>query len=338
VDLGVPWMLTRGYAAPELEASYSRAFALCEEVGEDASHQLLPALWGLWIFYQVRSLYPRAEEMAQRLCRLAERTLDSDVQLAAHLALGGTLAMRGVLSAAEEQLEAGITLYDEAKHGPLAFLFGQDARVYCHGFLSWVRFHRGDVAGAKAARDASLSHAARLNQPGSHGFAEYMAAVLACQLGEHEDATRRAHHLTEIAERQGMPHFRALAQLVLGWAACERGDLDLAVEQLRAARAQLIATGSRGALSYFDAALVRAELGRGQLAAARSALDDAQRFLEEGDQRLFEAELLRLEAQWLLQSGAPESQRNEALQRARASATSQGNLALYARLDAAAAL
>ena len=192
VDLGVPWMLTRGYAAPELEASYSRAFVLCEEAGEAASHQLLPALWGLWIFYQVRSLYPRAEEMAQRLCRLAERTGDSDVQLAAHLALGGTLAMRGVLGPAQEQLEAGILLYEEARHGPLAFLFGQDARVYCLGFLSWVRFHRGDAGDARRARDLALEHAARVDQPGTHGFAEYMSAVLACQLGEHDEATRRA--------------------------------------------------------------------------------------------------------------------------------------------------
>lgn len=334
VDLGVPWMLTRGYAAPELEASYSRAFTLCEEVGEEGSQQLLPALWGLWIFYQVRSLYPRAEEMAQRLFRLSERSGDSDVQLAAHLALGGTLAMRGRLAEAQIQLEAGISLYDEARHGALAFLFGQDARVYCYGFLSWVHFHRGDAKRARAARDASLAQAERVNQPGTHGFAQYMAAVLSCQFGEHEDATRRAQDLTQIAERQGMPHFRALAQLVSGWAASERGELDAAVEQLRTARAQLIATGSRGALSYFDAALVRAELGRGQLGAARAALDEALRFVDEGDQRLFEAELLRLEAQWLAQSGAPDALRMDTLRRAQNSAKAQGNVALSARLDA----
>jgi class 3 adenylate cyclase/tetratricopeptide (TPR) repeat protein len=333
VDLGVPWMLTRGYAAPELEESNSRAFALCEAVGEAATEQLLPALWGLWIFYQVRSLYPKAEEMAQRLCRLSERSGDESVTLAAHLALGGTHALRGRLAEAEVELRAGLQLYDEARHGALAFLFGQDARAYCLGFLSWVRFHRGDALDARRARDAALAWAARVDQPGTQGFVEYMAAVLACHLGEHEDATRRARHLAELADRQGMPHFRALSQLVLGWAACERGAFVLAAEQLRAARAALIAVGSRGALSYFDAALVRAELGAGRLEAAEQALDDAFAFLAESDQRVFEPELLRLRGECLALAGEPGEVRAAWQARAREVALEQGNQALLARLD-----
>jgi class 3 adenylate cyclase len=50
--LGVSLMTTKGFAAPDVERVYSRARALCRQVGE--TPQLCPVLWGLWLFYETR--------------------------------------------------------------------------------------------------------------------------------------------------------------------------------------------------------------------------------------------------------------------------------------------
>ncbi len=54
--LGPALMATKGYAAPEVEQAYARARELCQQVGE--TPQLFPVLWGLCVFYTVRSGVP----------------------------------------------------------------------------------------------------------------------------------------------------------------------------------------------------------------------------------------------------------------------------------------
>jgi predicted ATPase len=66
--LGVVLSATKGYAAPEVEQAYLRAYALCEQIGESA--QLSQVLRGLVIFYTVRADFPRARELAEHSAAL----------------------------------------------------------------------------------------------------------------------------------------------------------------------------------------------------------------------------------------------------------------------------
>ena len=54
--IGGPLMATKGFAAPEVERTYSRASALCDQMGRSA--ELFPALRGLWSCYFVRGELP----------------------------------------------------------------------------------------------------------------------------------------------------------------------------------------------------------------------------------------------------------------------------------------
>jgi len=56
IALGPALMATKGYATPEVEQTYARARALCQQVGE--MPQLFPTLWGLWRFYEGRGALP----------------------------------------------------------------------------------------------------------------------------------------------------------------------------------------------------------------------------------------------------------------------------------------
>ena len=68
--IGGPLMATKGYAAPEVERTYSRASALCDQLGRSA--ELFPVLRGLWNYYNVRGELQRAHDLAERLVVLAD--------------------------------------------------------------------------------------------------------------------------------------------------------------------------------------------------------------------------------------------------------------------------
>jgi predicted ATPase len=69
IALGPPLMATKNFSDPEVGRVYTRARALCRQVGE--SPQLFPALRGLHSFYYIRGEYRTALELAQECLTLA---------------------------------------------------------------------------------------------------------------------------------------------------------------------------------------------------------------------------------------------------------------------------
>jgi predicted ATPase len=61
--LGPALMITKGFAAPEVEHAYARARALCQRVGE--TPQLFAVLRGFWQFYNGRGEYQTARELGE---------------------------------------------------------------------------------------------------------------------------------------------------------------------------------------------------------------------------------------------------------------------------------
>ena len=94
--LGASLLATRGYAAPEVEHAYTRARALCQQVGR--RREIFPVLSGLWGFYYVRGELQTARELAEHLLTLAQGQHDPAFLLEGHRALGVTLFQLGELS------------------------------------------------------------------------------------------------------------------------------------------------------------------------------------------------------------------------------------------------
>ena len=68
ITLGVPLIHIKGYAAPEVESTYTRARELCQQVGE--TPQLFSTLWGLWLFYVCAGGHETARELGEQLLSL----------------------------------------------------------------------------------------------------------------------------------------------------------------------------------------------------------------------------------------------------------------------------
>src|SRR5206468_4206866 len=135
VALGQAWMAAKGQGVPEVERAYTRAHALCRQVGE--TPEIFPVLWGLWRFYLVRAEYQKARELAEQCLSLAQRDQDPALLLVAHHALGITVYLFGEVSQARVHLEQGMALYDPQQHHHLAFRYGLDLGVWCLSYGSW---------------------------------------------------------------------------------------------------------------------------------------------------------------------------------------------------------
>src|SRR3989454_8394635 len=164
-SLGLAFMATKGYGAPEVVTAYARARELCQQIGEPA--QLFPVLFGLLTFSTVQAEHQTARELAEQCLRLAQNLQDPALLLEAHLALGVSCFYLGEFLRARDHLEQGIALYDPHQHHALAFRYGgfdpaawglayAGLTLWLLGFGDQAR-QRGDEA-LTLARDLAYSY------------------------------------------------------------------------------------------------------------------------------------------------------------------------------------
>lgn len=299
--LGVPLMLTQGFASSEVEANYSRMLELCQHAGDDAAAQVFPALWGLWTFYIVSGQHPKAEETASMLRGLGERTGDVAIRVAGLTAHGAARLMRGHIANGRRALEEALASYDRQAHGPLALQLGQDLGAMCLSFLTWAHVHAGEDEQATLRAKEADALADALAQPSTRAFVDTVLGTWSCVAGDPSDAARRAEVVVQLAAQMGMPHWDAQARIVRGWSRALGGES--AVEDIRAGVEALTAMGSMATMTLYWAGLAEAELAAGRLDEARAAVREAAAYLARSDERVHEAGLAIMDGRVALAAG-----------------------------------
>jgi predicted ATPase len=128
LTLGTALTAAQGYSAPAVGQHYTRARALCAQLGD--SPQRVPMLWGLWLFHLARGELRTAQALAEECLQLAEQTQEAGLLLEAHLAVGDTCLWRGEFTRARGALEQSRALY-QPQHHTLTPLYGNcNPQVY----------------------------------------------------------------------------------------------------------------------------------------------------------------------------------------------------------------
>jgi len=150
--LGPVQIAVNGNASSEVEQTYLRARELCQAATE--SNQLFPVLFGLRSVYLVRGEIMRAHELSEQLLDVAQSENNTDHLVEAHLALGNTLFIQGMLVPSRIQFEQGLNLYDPNQHKSHAFVYGFDPGVFCLGRIAFGLWLLGypDQAEKKAVK------------------------------------------------------------------------------------------------------------------------------------------------------------------------------------------
>ena len=306
--LGPVLMATKGYAAPETGAAYTRARALCQQVGE--TPQLFPVLLGLRSFYSGRGEHQTARELSEQLLSLGHRHHNTDVFVGAHYGMGITGLCLGEFAQARVHVEQCGTLYDPQQHHGLTALTGQDPGVACRSLRCRALWALGYPDQAREQGDEVLTLAQGLSHPLSVALALFYVAIVSAQCGDGPTAQQKAEALIELTTDQEFSLWLALGQSCRGWVLARQGRIEEGIHQMRQGLGTFRRTGARILQTSLLAQLAEGYSHGGQAAAGLGVLGEAFEEIAQTDEREYEAELYRLKGELLLQQ--PHDQQSEA--------------------------
>jgi tetratricopeptide (TPR) repeat protein len=216
IGLGAALQMAQGTAAPEVEHAFTRARALCQQVGE--TPELVPVLYGLWRFYMVRSQLYTAREVGETLLRLAHQAHDPTFAFVAHLALGATWFWLGALPAARQHLEEGIALYTPDQRRVSVFGIFLDLGVARRDFAAATLWLLGYPAQALTHIHAALTLAHELSHPYNLAVAQCWAAIVSQLRRDMPAVHEQAEARVALSTEQGYPLCVAWGTSLRGWA------------------------------------------------------------------------------------------------------------------------
>ncbi len=299
--LGPALMAVRGYGASEVAATYTRALALCAQVGDDL---LFPTLMGLRMYYQLRAQYSTACELGERLLSVAQTAQDPDLLVGAHAALGATLLLQGDLHNALEHQERVRVLYNPDRHRTHAMTYGIDSG-YALTHSAWCLWFLGFPDQASARGRDALALANKISDPFSLAFTLSATSILGQFRHDVQLAEECADAAIKLSLEHGFPFYLAWGTILQGWTRAEQGIIDEGIAQITEGIATYQAAGAELGCSYFLALLAAAHGRAGQSQAGLNAVTDALAMVNSTGERFYEAELYRLKGTLILQcSGA----------------------------------
>jgi DNA-binding winged helix-turn-helix (wHTH) protein/predicted ATPase len=309
IGLGGALMATRGWGAPEAEETYSRARALCHELGD--TPRLFPALWGLWLFYWGRGPMSTAHELAHDLLGLAHRHGDDALLLQAHHAAWATAFSRGDLEATCFHAEEGIRLYRPDRHAAMAATYGShDPGVCGRGFLARALALLGRMDEASRTSDEGVAQARDLGHPFSLVISHVLAAAVA-QICRHPTNVRKhAVAAATIAREQDFRLMLAWSSAFEGWAAVVEGRHGPGLDRIGNGVAEARAMGSNQFQPQLVGFLAEAHLRNRHAATGLEALDEAFAIARRMGERFWEPELYRLRGELHLLANSPSAIQN----------------------------
>ena len=333
--LGTSMLMTRGYAAPEVERAFTRARELTVHV-DDTSERLF-ALAGLFRFFFGGARLASARDVSNQVLALVEGQ-DPSLLAVAHSMAGLPLLSFGELAAARAHLEQAIARYDLERHRSIAPQHGDDPALTSLGFLSIALWFLGHPDQALARSLEGQALAAKLAAPYSTAFATSFRCWVHVRRGEPDAARACCEALVALADEHGFGFFRAEADVFRGWSLAEEGQADAGIALIRDGLASHRAAGTEMGRPSHLALLAEACARARRLDEGLAVLDEALATLAATGEHAYEAELHRLKGDLLCRQprrgrkdAAVERQAEASIRQAVAIARRQGAKALELR-------
>ena len=307
--LGSALVPTKGYAATEVEAVFSRARELCARVGDTS--QRFRSIGGLLVYYEVRAALRTADELARELLTLADDQRDATFRLRADETAGQIFFLRGDLRRARMIFERGLAVYDPGRHHPQMTGTWQDLRVTGLSFLSLILALQGYLDQARETSRRAVAWSEELSHPYSQTFALFFAAWLHALLQEPPQAGERAGATVTVAAEHGFAIFAACGTVLRGWARATHDHAPESLAELSQGMEAYRATGAEFLRPHQLALLAEVCQHQGRGEEGLTALADALVLVEKTDERWLEAELYRLKGESLWRHADPDATKVE---------------------------
>src|SRR5262249_55578536 len=223
-QLGPALMSVHGWSAPEVGVVFERAEDLARQL--DSSIDLAPPLAGLWLFHTSRGQFSRAHEIANELFNVARTLDDPDILLQAHHCAWLIRWFRGEIRDAKVHADAGLNLYDEARHARHRFLYlGHDPAVCALSIKAVLQWLLGCPTQGLRLESEAIDLARRLQHLPSLAYALWFVCQAQVARNDATAVMDTATELLALSEEHGLTQTRAVALVYLGWAIGQTKDV-----------------------------------------------------------------------------------------------------------------
>jgi DNA-binding SARP family transcriptional activator/predicted ATPase/class 3 adenylate cyclase len=299
---GTALMVTRGFAAPETGASFSRARELALNVAD--SENTYPTLLGVWAFEVNRANHVAAREIAREILARAQARDDPEPRIIGHYARGVCDFHKGALASARRHFEQALDLYEvRPPAASFAHRYGLEYGATTSAYSSWCHWLLGYPGQALRFGNQAKAVLQRAEHAFTASRAFFWSALLHQMRGEWSIVDRQADRLITSAEDQGYPVNMAIGHILRGAARAALGDGGLGIRELLDGLEAYSAAGTRLYYPHFLCLLAGALRAKARPAQRLAVLVEASDLVEETGERYFEAEIHRLKGDLLLASG-----------------------------------
>jgi DNA-binding winged helix-turn-helix (wHTH) protein/predicted ATPase len=309
IGLGVAQMATKGFAVPEVERAFLRAHTLCQQIGD--TPELFHVLVGLWAFYLTRGELPTARPLAERLLRLAHDTDDPALLAVAHGNMQLTLYSQGELASARVHGEQALTLFAASPSLPLVFSYGPDPAVRAQNSAAAVLHALGYLDQAWQESHAALATAKELGHAQTVAGALQVVASLHGACRKWGEMQACAAELMALSISHDLPFWWAVGACNHGIALAQQGNATEGINQIRQGLAVYRAAGTTIGIPRILGWLAEVCACAGQIDEGVQVLAEAFAVIEQGGERIWEAELYRRKGELLLKKSEARSQKLE---------------------------
>jgi DNA-binding SARP family transcriptional activator/Cdc6-like AAA superfamily ATPase len=293
----------KGGQLPEVGNTYNRARQLCEKLGK--RFELVQVLGGLAIFYYVRAEHHKALELALEALDLAKAIDDLSLIMLCHWYLGFILFCLGEYPESLKHLRHVTDIYDyEQHHQILVQVRGSDAGIGAMAYEACCLWCLGYPDQAQQRSQETLKLGRKLAHPFSLADAIcYGGCLLNSMCQDTEKLTQGADALIENADRSSLAGWQATGRRYRGEALVLQGKIKEGIDLIGKGMTEMKSEGIAMYLSGTFAILAEKQLDLSLLDDARASLEEAFVFVEETNERYWEAELFRLKGELLFVDG-----------------------------------
>jgi class 3 adenylate cyclase/tetratricopeptide (TPR) repeat protein len=297
LKLGSASVVAHGLQSREAETAYVKASEIGEQLGDGAAS--FQAKWGLWINANLRRKTALARDRASELVSLAQQSGDRELLLEAYHCQFSTAHFRGDVRGVLEGSRHVVALYDMTQHRHLAHAFGgHDPCVCAHAQCGNSCQLSGEEQHARQHFAQAIALAEVLDHPNSlaHGL---HSTGMGHQLGGDRGAAyAAAHRAAALADKFGLPPWRASSLILVGWATASGEGAADAVRLIDAEIANATAVGPLP--QYYLGLAAEVLLAAGRPADALGHLDRAIAGIDEAGVGIYLPEIYRLRGACLL--------------------------------------
>ena len=298
---GVALRSTTGWATPEIEQVFTRAWQLCQD--RDDLRQVIPVLWANALFLMIRGNLRGCRDRASELMAQAERSGDAAHLMAAFHVSGVVREFIGEMVESSRLLERSRELHVPSEHLTYFAMYGQDPGMTARAMSSRSLWALGYPDRALARATETLDLARTLRQPTILAFALVVIQGIHLYRGEAAESLTYGDEVMTICRDYELPQESQWSRAFQGYALNLLGRTSEGIEVLKGSLAALQAISSGLVRTAFLALLADSLRHAGRveegLQAVEEGLAHAERTFEGG----YVAELLRARGELLWLAG-----------------------------------